>query len=83
MPLTAPPAAPRPWLADPPPLVRGYRRTVPLPLRRAVVAVTGPGLRRWAMRSVGGLSAVTGALRLRRARRRLRRAGLLAGPTGW
>lgn len=80
MPLTAPPAAPRPWLSDPPPLVRGYRRTVPLPLRRAVVAVTGPGLRRAAMRGLGGLSAVSGALRLRRVRWRMRRAGLLAGP---
>ncbi|WP_432252399.1 stealth family protein [Streptomyces sp. HNM1019] len=79
MPLTAPPAAPRPWLADPPPLVRGYRRAVPLRLRRAVVAVTGPGLRRAAMRSLGGLSAASRSLRLRRARRRLRRAGLLAG----
>ncbi|MGW5696322.1 stealth family protein [Streptomyces asiaticus] len=82
MPLTAPPAAPRPWLADPPPLVRGYRRTVPLPLRRAVVAVTGPGLRRAAMRGLGGLSAASGSLRLRRARRRMRRAGLLAGSSG-
>ncbi|WP_443072964.1 stealth family protein [Streptomyces sp. S465] len=79
MPLTAPPAAPRPWLAEPPPLVRGYRRTVPLPLRRAVVAVTGPGLRRAAMRGLGELSAVSGALWLRRARWRMRRAGLLAG----
>ncbi|MET7901238.1 stealth family protein [Streptomyces sp. NPDC005355] len=76
MPLTAPPAAPRPWLADPPPLVRGYRRTVPLPVRRAVVAVTGAGLRRAAMRGLGGLSAASGALRLRWARRRLRRTGL-------
>ncbi|BBJ43317.1 hypothetical protein SSPO_060350 [Streptomyces antimycoticus] len=83
MPLTAPPATPRPWLADPSPLVRGYRRTVPLPLRRAVVAVTGPGLRRAAMRGLGGLSAASGVLRMRRARRRLRRAGLLAGATGW
>ncbi|WP_435243672.1 stealth family protein [Streptomyces cucumeris] len=80
MPLTAPPARPRPWLAEPPPLVRGYRRTVPMPVRRAVIAVTGAGLRRAAMRGLGGASAVSGALRLRRARRRLLRAGLLGAP---
>ncbi|MBL1099535.1 stealth family protein [Streptomyces coffeae] len=80
MPLTAPPARPRPWLAEPPPLVRGYRRAVPLPVRRAVVAMTGAGLRRAAMRGLGSASAVSGALRLRRARQRLRRSGLLGSP---
>ncbi|MFI0822441.1 stealth family protein [Streptomyces sp. NPDC021098] len=83
MPLTAPPAAHRPpWLADPP-LVRGYRRTVPLRMRRAVIAMTRPELRRAAMRGLGRLSLTTGALRLRWARRRLGRlvrTGLLSAP---
>ncbi|MEU1791745.1 stealth family protein [Streptomyces sparsogenes] len=78
MPRTAPPAPrPLPWHTDTPPLVRGYRRKVPLPVRRAVVAVTGTGLRRAALRGLGRLSAASGALRLRWGRRRLRRAGLL------
>ncbi|MER6144801.1 stealth family protein [Streptomyces sparsogenes] len=78
MPRTAPPAPrPLPWHTDTPPLVRGYRRKVPLPVRRAVVAVTGAGLRRAALRGLGRLSAASGALRLRWGRRRLRRAGLL------
>jgi hypothetical protein len=83
MPLTAPPAAPRPsWLADPP-LVRGYRRTVPLRIRRAVIALTGADLRRAALRGLGRMSTATGTLRLRWARRRLGRlvrTGLLAAP---
>ncbi|MFF7654319.1 stealth family protein [Streptomyces sp. NPDC007983] len=83
MPLTAPPAAPRhPWLADPP-LVRGYRRTVPLRIRRAVIAMTGADVRRAALHGLGRLSLVSGALRLRWARRRLDRlvrTGLLSAP---
>ncbi|MFD7500491.1 stealth family protein [Streptomyces sp. NPDC059850] len=85
MPLTAPPpAAPRPpsWLADPP-LVRGYRRTVPLRIRRAVIALTGAELRRAALRGLGRVSTASGALRLRWARRRmgrLVRTGLLSTP---
>ena len=85
MPLTAPPpAAPRPpsWLADPP-LVRGYRRTVPLRVRRAVIALTGAELRRAAMHGLGRMSTASGALRLRWARRRLGRlvrTGLLSAP---
>ncbi|MGR3938695.1 stealth family protein [Streptomyces sp. BRA346] len=83
MPLTAPPAAPRPpWLADPP-LVRGYRRTVPLRIRRAVIAMTGVELRRAALHGLGRLSLTSGALRLRWARRRLGRlvrTGLLSAP---
>ncbi|MES4907221.1 MULTISPECIES: stealth family protein [unclassified Streptomyces] len=80
MPRTAPPAPHLPWHSDVPPLVRRYRRRVPLRVRRAVVAVTGAGLRRAATRGLSRLSAASGALRLRWGRRRLRRAGLLWGP---
>ncbi|MDX3232830.1 stealth family protein [Streptomyces sp. ME19-01-6] len=80
MPRTAPPAPHLPWHADVPPVVRRYRRRVPLHIRRAVVAVTGAGLRRAAMRGLGRLSAASGTLRARWGRRRLRRAGLLAAP---
>lgn len=80
MPRTAPPAPHLPWRSDVPPLVRRYRRRVPYRIRRAVVAVTGAGLRRAAMRGLGRLSAASGALRLRWGRRRLRRAGLLSEP---
>ncbi|MFI0780897.1 stealth family protein [Streptomyces sp. NPDC021212] len=83
MPLTAPPAARRPpWLADPP-LVRGYRRTVPLRFRRAIIALIGAELRLAALRGLGRLSLTSGALRLRWARRRLGRlvrTGLLSAP---
>ncbi|MFI0727434.1 stealth family protein [Streptomyces sp. NPDC021225] len=80
MPRTAPPAPRLPWHTDTPRLVRGYRRRVPLPVRRAVVAVTGARLRRAAKRGLARLSAASATLRLRWGRRRLRRAGLLSTP---
>lgn len=80
MPRTAPPAPRLPWHTDTPPLVRGYRRRIPLPVRRAVAAVTGAGLRRATKRGLGRLSAASAALRLQWGRHRLRRAGLLSTP---